>query len=261
MGVNIPVSLQGAFYDSLDITLRKGETRKIRVLLDGVEYVVPLSNIGFDEQKFRGHKDLLQLRWTPKSPIAKRLQSIFWSSFQYLGSKRAVSPDKRQKLSVPSSQQEYLVLYSSKTIPDTIVLECITCDEICEGKASVQSFNELWVEELLQSKDNADVILRPRLVKLRKLDQSIGEGLKRFYGYKCQICGLSVGDPYSTTVAHTHHIEYFSRSLNNDASNIMIVCPNHHSVIHAVDPDFDWERKQFIYPNGFREGLQLNKHL
>lgn len=51
------------------------------------------------------------------------------------------------------------------------------------------------------------------------------------------------------------------KSLNNDASNQIIVCPNHHSIIHDVDPVFDRERLLYIYSNGFEEKLVLNQHL
>ena len=60
---------------------------------------------------------------------------------------------------------------------------------------------------------------------------------------------------------HAHHIDYFSRSMNNDASNIMIVCPNHHSIIHDRNPEFNTKEKTYRYPNGYVEGLMLNKHL
>jgi len=261
LGVNIPVSLQGAFYDSLNIVLKKGETRKVTLSLEGVEYKVLLSNIGFDGDKYKGHKEILQLKWSPKSEVAKKLQSVFCASYQYLAEKRGLLQNSRQQMSVPANKQEFLVFYSSSVVPDMFVLECITAVDVCEGKKTFKGMDEMDVEQILQAKDSPGYILRPQLVKLRKLDQSIGEGLKRFYSYRCQICGLTIGEPYGTAVAHTHHIEYFCKSLNNDASNIMIVCPNHHGVIHAVNPEFNWEQKQFFYPNGLHEGLKLNKHL
>ena len=56
-------------------------------------------------------------------------------------------------------------------------------------------------------------------------------------------------------------MDYFVKSLNNDASNQIIVCPNHHSIIHDVDPMFDRGRLLYIYSNGFEEKLVLNQHL
>lgn len=41
----------------------------------------------------------------------------------------------------------------------------------------------------------------------------------------------------------------------------MIVCPNHHAIIHDLNPIFDFVQKQFHYPNGYVEGLAINLHL
>ena len=91
--------------------------------------------------------------------------------------------------------------------------------------------------------------------------QKIGEYLKELYGYRCQICGRLIGEEYGSHIAEAHHIDYFVKSLNNDASNQLIVCPNHHSIIHDVNPVFDRKRKLYVYKNGVTEGLVINKHL
>lgn len=66
---------------------------------------------------------------------------------------------------------------------------------------------------------------------------------------------------YSERVMEAHHIDYFVKSLNNDAKNQIIVCPNHHSVIHDVDPVFDRSKLIYVYANGFEEKIVLNQHL
>jgi predicted restriction endonuclease len=74
----------------------------------------------------------------------------------------------------------------------------------------------------LSKSDNAAIIGKEKIVKIRKLDKSIGENLKMIYAYKCQICGLLIGETYDAAVIYTHHIDYFSTSLNNNANNIMV---------------------------------------
>jgi hypothetical protein len=37
LGVNIPVSLQNVFYENIKIKLKKGESKKIKLLLNGME--------------------------------------------------------------------------------------------------------------------------------------------------------------------------------------------------------------------------------
>lgn len=68
------------------------------------------------------------------------------------------------------------------------------------------------------------------------------------------------GEDDDSHVIEAHHISQFIKSLNNDMKNIMIVCPNHHSIIHDVNPVFNEKKKIFIYSNGFKEGLKLNCH-
>jgi predicted restriction endonuclease len=70
-----------------------------------------------------------------------------------------------------------------------------------------------------------------------------------------------IGEEYGSHIAEAHHIDYFVNSLNNDANNQMILCPNHHSIIHDVNPFFDRKRLIYIYKNGFEEKLMLNQHL
>lgn len=91
--------------------------------------------------------------------------------------------------------------------------------------------------------------------------KEIGENLKLLYGYRCQICGKLIGEEFGSHIAEAHHIDYFVNSLNNDSSNQMIVCPNHHSIIHDANPVFDWKRVVYIYKNGIEWHLLLNKHL
>lgn len=107
----------------------------------------------------------------------------------------------------------------------------------------------------------AGVFESPKIIKIRKLNRKIGDNLKLLYDYRCQICGRRVGDEYGTHATQAHHIDYFVRSLDNSASNQLIVCPDHHTIIHNTDPAFDLPAKIYTYPNGFTERLQLNLHL
>ena len=109
--------------------------------------------------------------------------------------------------------------------------------------------------------DWSAIIEKAGIVKIRNLDRSIADSLKNAYGFRCQICGLLVGERYNTAVIHAHHIEYFSLSMNNNIDNILIICPNHHGIIHATNPEFDKTSKAFTYPNGYTEGLKINIHL
>ena len=69
--------------------------------------------------------------------------------------------------------------------------------------------------------------------KIRKLNKKIGDNLKQLYRYRCQICGQSIGEEYGAHVCEAHHIDYFTKSLNNSATNQMIVCPKHCTYRHT----------------------------
>lgn len=156
---------------------------------------------------------------------------------------------------------QYLVVYTTE-YDDTYVLETILSDDMNVFKEEVRGHQERQVETELEEKDeDAGMTISQRLVKVRKLDRAIGANLKLLYGYRCQICGCQIGSEYGTHIAEAHHIDYFVRSLNNDANNQMIVCPNHHSIIHELDPVFDRKRLMYVFQNGVETKLVLNQHL
>ena len=109
-------------------------------------------------------------------------------------------------------------------------------------------------ERILESQFNYDVIDEnaaiqemERVVRIRKLNRKIGDNLKQLYDCRCQICGRRMGEDYGSDVCEAHHIDYFVNSLNNDAGNQLIVCPNHHSIIHDVNPVFDRKTLTYTY--------------
>ena len=118
------------------------------------------------------------------------------------------------------------------------------------------------VESIINAEDKtAQVMIRTGNKKIRVYNTKIIIQLKRLYSYRCQICGQYIGEPYNSNLIHAHHIDYFSQSLNNNASNILIVCPNHHGIIHDRNPVFDNDNLLYNYPNGYKEGLKINLHL
>jgi predicted restriction endonuclease len=124
-----------------------------------------------------------------------------------------------------------------------------------------KEINEFDLEQILAMHDTPSFLKIEKTIKIRKLDRKIIDRLKQIYHYRCQICGQYIGEKYDAEIIHSHHIDYFSTSLNNNANNILIVCPNHHGIIHTTNPQFDRNTKQFIYPNGYKEDLELNVHL
>ena len=100
-------------------------------------------------------------------------------------------------------------------------------------------------------------------------------------GFTLPIKIINVNNPIEKRKKDAYQIRYtrngdfskalqfrFSRSMNyiknvrekRDA-NQMIVCPNHHSIIHDANPFFDRKKWLFRFDNGIEERLVLNKHL
>ncbi len=259
-GFSIPVSIQIVFKERMNNYLKRGEKRDLKLILDKQTYQVKLINQTFNEQKYPGHVDILQIRYSPQSPFVIKLREIFKSSFDYLQQKRTKS---KKIIRVPEEKREYIVLYTTP-LENTFFFEPITSSESEQIKHSISGINEEDFEFQSNYKkfdDFAKIETKEQIIKVRRLDRAIGESLKLFYNYKCQICGDNFFKKYNCLIAETHHIDFFVSSLNNDASNITVLCPNHHRVIHKAKPTFKREYLAFIYPNGLEEKLALNKHL
>ena len=85
--------------------------------------------------------------------------------------------------------------------------------------------------------------------------------LNEFYLGRCQMCGFDSPTVYNAESAEGHHIIYRSRGGPDVMENLVLLCPNHHTVIHGTEATFDYGKLQFLFPNGRVEPLCINKHL
>lgn len=132
-------------------------------------------------------------------------------------------------------------------LTDTIIDECSETD----------------IESIINAKDPSATIryINNTTNVIRVYNHSIITNLKALYKGKCQICGDYPLVGTCADICEAHHIEYFSKSMNNDASNILIVCPNHHRFIHKLNPVFDKEGNKYIFSDGMEIKIKLNHHL
>lgn len=262
-GLAIPSEHQVIFGRNMKHFLSRGESKNVSLYLNGKRFSAKITNLNIGER--HNHKtDLMQIRYPANGELAVALQGCFSSSYQYLSEKRKLrEPGDRRFISLPESCREYLAIYTTSD-EDTYLLEPIVCDDLFILNDVVRKYPERTFESSFNydiTDDLSTLFESERIVRIRKLNRKIGENLKLLYEYRCQICGKKIGEEYGSNVVEAHHIDYFVKSLNNDSKNQMIVCPNHHSIIHETNPDFDRKRKMFIYPNGLNEGLLLNLHL
>lgn len=262
-GLTLPFDNQVVFGQIMGRFLKKGESKDITLYLNGKSYKAKITNVNFDP-KFKRKKDTLQIRYSRNGELAKILQMYFEKSYQFIKSSREMrQPGDRTMIRLPEEYREYLVIYTTE-YDDSYVLETITAEDIASLKQAVSGQKERLMETEINYdvKDTTSTILKSeRIVKIRKLNKKIGDNLKLLYGYRCQICGNLIGEEFGSHIVETHHIDYFVSSLNNDANNQLIVCPNHHSIIHDTDPIFDRRRLLYIYKNGIEQKLVLNQHL
>jgi hypothetical protein len=57
------------------------------------------------------------------------------------------------------------------------------------------------------------------------------------------------------------HLDYFTRSQNNDSTNIIIISPNYHRIIHKNNLRSNRKKFQFEFENGEVLRLKLYEHL
>lgn len=141
-------------------------------------------------------------------------------------------------------------------------LSPIICGDVEESSLEVdESFSDLEVESIINATDTTStIVVRTSEQKHRVYNRSILENLKKLYQQRCQICGYSTQE-YGVSIAEAHHILPFSDAQNNDSDNIIILCPNHHRLIHKANPIFDRKKLSYTFVDNKNLKIQLNLHL
>ena len=262
-GLTLPIDNQVVFGRNMGRFLARGESKQINLYLDGKAYKAKITNLNID-QKHNRKTDIMQIRYAKDGDMANALKATFFQSYKYISEKRQLRiKGDRTQIHLPENCKDFLAIYTTE-YEDSYLLETIVSNDISFLRDSVQQQTE-WIMETGFNYDvldeNASIFEDKRIMKIRKLNRSIGDNLKLLYEYRCQICGEAIGKNYGSKVVESHHIDYFVESLNNDSDNQLIVCPNHHSIIHDVNPVFDRKKLTYLYPNGLQEGLKINMHL
>lgn len=261
-GFTLPLDNQVIFLRNMENFLQRGQSKIIHFFMNGKTYDAKIVNVNNSVEKRK--KDAYQIRYPRNGELSQALQQYFFKSMSYIKMIRENrDPKDRSYIKMPDGLKEYLAIYTTE-YEDTFLLEPIAQDDFQVMKKSIQGMRERTVENEIEYEmedKNSGIEKRLQIVKIRKLNRKIGENLKLLYGYRCQICGQVIGEKYGSPIAEAHHIDYFVNSLNNDANNQMIVCPNHHSVIHDANPVFDRRRMVYGFDNGVEERIILNKHL
>ena len=242
VGIAIPKHIQSSIEMLYCGGIPKGETKDIQLVVDGLTYDAIIT-------KYNTSVEMMQIHYGAKSAVAVKLRSIFKYTDQQISMNHLIAEEKR----------EYAGIYIENS---QLHFECVALDDIENECEHTLTMDEQAIENYYEMKDITDHYeFKEKVSKFRKVNQDIIENLKQLYNCRCQICGETIGLECGTKVSQAHHIKYFSKSLNNDSDNIVILCPNHHALIHNQNPIFDRQQKKFIFPNGYVAELKLNKHL
>ena len=264
-GLAIPISVCSRFSEWDTSILQHGTSKQVKILIDKEFYDAKLINQNFDKRKYPNHRDIIQIRYTPNSLIAAKLRSVFQESYAHLYEQRQLEENRHRQLVLPSDINEYVRLYLTPSA-DVLCMEC------CINIENQQVANRLSAvpEEIYEQSDDdkffmadkyASIEEKQQLVKYRKIDRSIILTLKKFYDYRDEISGKKIGNEYGDSVVEAHHIDYFTRSQNSDSTNIIIISPNYHRIIHKNNPRFNRRKFQFEFENGEVLRLKLYEHL
>lgn len=121
---------------------------------------------------------------------------------------------------------------------------------------------ESEIEAILNFKDpGATIRIKLSDNKVRIYNTTIIKQLKKLYGGRCQLCGERPFKSFCTDICEVHHIRYFSESHNNDVSNLIVVCPNHHRLLHKLNPVYEADTGCFKFKNGETLSIILDMHL
>ena len=142
-------------------------------------------------------------------------------------------------------------------------------DEVYESPAItmddrriITEFTEEEIERIINQQDfKSKVVKKTGTTTTRIFDDRIQTSLKKLYQYRCQICGATATVMYGVDVSEAHHIDYFTKSANNNPSNIVVLCPDHHRIVHKAKAIFNHELHQFEYDNAKVDQLMFNLHL
>ncbi len=264
-GMTIPVSACALLKVWDESILTHGAGKDIKLLIDGEFYDAKLKNQNFEQSNWAGHKDVIQIRYGRQSALAVKLRLVFQKSYDYLSAQKQLLGKNKRQIPLPDDIHEYIRLYLTSS-SDVLCMECCADADYRQLASTLNAVPEEVYEandddRFFMADTSASVVQKELLVKYRKIDRSIIRILKEYYGYRDQVSGEKIGERYGDSVVEAHHIDYFTRSQNNDSTNIIIISPNYHRIIHKNNPCFNRHKFQFEFPNGEVLKLKLYEHL
>lgn len=149
------------------------------------------------------------------------------------------------------SLDEAISILSDKEIDivaDKVKSEISKLGEV-ELESSILNMSEEKFKEYIKSLDSsASIETVEKCVKVRKYNKKLIDDMKVRAKGRCQIC--EAGNDHGVSIAEAHHIKKFSLTQNNEPENILILCPNHHRLIHKTKAIINVDKAEIDYRDG-----------
>lgn len=84
-------------------------------------------------------------------------------------------------------------------------------------------------------------------------DRDISQYLKSLYGYACQCCGLGLLLPDGKSGVETHHLHPIGEGGADSVENMIVVCPNCHTLLDAGAVKINTETSKLMHFIGVYE--------
>ena len=222
---------------------------------------------------------VLELGYESRSDAFKKIGRIFGKDNSYLKRLRdeydvVTSSSRNGQCNRPPRKRinkvaSYMKQFSFDEITEVVKSllaaeagELVTVEDGTEMQTGDKEYSETELENIINFEDSgATVRIKTSDTTVRVYDPSIIRQMKKLYKGNCQICGCKPFVNINSDLTEVHHIDYFSKFHNNNSSNLVVLCPNHHRLIHKLNPVYDRELKCFVYPDGSKETIVLNYHL
>lgn len=128
-GMTIPVSACSLLSVWDESILTHGQSKDIKILIDGEFYDAKLKNQNFEQQRWAGHRDVIQIRYSRQSLLAAKLRAVFCHSYEYLFAKKQEIGKSKRKISLPDDYHEYIRLYTTSS-KDVLCMELLLSAKI-----------------------------------------------------------------------------------------------------------------------------------
>lgn len=121
-GTTLPLDIQNKLMQAIGVQLKRGEKQIISIVIEGASYEALLTYVDFNPTY--ANRDVIQIRYSKKSPICITLNNIFKHTAEYIHSHKSKDYDDKKRIIIPEDQREYIDVYAVSQ--NTLEFKCIT---------------------------------------------------------------------------------------------------------------------------------------